>query len=217
MRVLTPDSFAASAWKNGGGVTREIARDPPDGPWRWRLSIAEVASDGAFSAFPGLSRILTVIEGSGVDLHGSDGVIAALPLRPVAFARRPADRCAAGGRPDPRPERDLRRGPHRRLGRVGRRAVPDRGGAGDHGVPLPCRAGNGGRRGAAGAGGSARVTRRDQRRRRVQRPFGAAARPRLSLRARQRADRLRTRPRPPALPEGEGWTCSTICWDRREV
>lgn len=87
MRIILPGTFVASRWKNGGGVTHEIARaEAPDGRWLWRLSVAEVAEDGPFSAFEGLARILTVIEGAGIDLHTPQGVIAALPLRPVAFA-----------------------------------------------------------------------------------------------------------------------------------
>ena len=73
-------------WKNGGGITHEIARaDDADG-LVWRLSIAEVASDGPFSAFTGLSRILTVIEGAGLYLHHATGTLPALPLRPIAFS-----------------------------------------------------------------------------------------------------------------------------------
>jgi uncharacterized protein len=59
-------------WKNGLGVTREIAIDPPGadlaGRFRWRLSIAEIGSSGPFSAFPGYERTIMVIEGHGMDL-----------------------------------------------------------------------------------------------------------------------------------------------------
>lgn len=58
-------------WKNGGGVTREYVREPAgDAPLEWRLSVAEVASDGPFSSFPGLHRILVLLSGSGMRLHG---------------------------------------------------------------------------------------------------------------------------------------------------
>ncbi len=55
-------------WKNGGGQTREIACSLPDEGY-WRLSIADVTQEGPFSLFAGLSRILTVIEGSGLCLN----------------------------------------------------------------------------------------------------------------------------------------------------
>lgn len=83
-RFIPKDQFVTTAWKNGGGVTHEIATDAPE--WGWRLSIAEVASDGPFSRFDGMARILTVIHGAGLDLHHAGGVIAARPLTPVAFA-----------------------------------------------------------------------------------------------------------------------------------
>lgn len=86
MRLITPDQFATQAWKNGGGVTHEIAREDRDGRFLWRLSIADVASDGPFSAFPGLIRILTVIEGAGLCLDTPDGRLDALPLAPLRFS-----------------------------------------------------------------------------------------------------------------------------------
>src|SRR5215510_11278140 len=60
-------------WKNGLGVTREIAIDPPgasmnDAGFRWRLSIAMVAQSGPFSQFTGIDRTIMVIEGKGMKL-----------------------------------------------------------------------------------------------------------------------------------------------------
>lgn len=86
MRIIPPSAFATQPWKNGGGITHEIAREDRPGAPYWRLSIAEVAADGPFSAFPGLSRILTVIEGGGLWLDTPDGTLAALPFQPVAFS-----------------------------------------------------------------------------------------------------------------------------------
>lgn len=85
-RLLLPHEFTTSPWKNGGGITHEIARWPEEGPWHWRLSIAEVASDGPFSRFDGMERILTVIEGAGIDLHSPAGVMQARLGQPVAFS-----------------------------------------------------------------------------------------------------------------------------------
>ncbi|MGO4913881.1 HutD/Ves family protein [Pseudogemmobacter sp. W21_MBD1_M6] len=83
---IPPERFLTSRWKNGRGVTHEIARHEENGAWVWRLSIAEVASDGPFSRFEGLARILTVIEGAGVNLHSPEGAIQARPLVPVHFS-----------------------------------------------------------------------------------------------------------------------------------
>lgn len=80
--VLSPGTVISYAglrpvpWRNGGGTTRQIASGKlgrtgtpetvsGDG-WDWRLSIADVESDGPFSAFVGMTRILTVIEGEGL-------------------------------------------------------------------------------------------------------------------------------------------------------
>lgn len=85
-RIITPSEYVTSPWRNGGGVTHQIARDGGVDTWRWRLSIAEVASDGPFSQFEGMSRILTVIDGAGIDLHTPDGVLSAMPLLPLSFS-----------------------------------------------------------------------------------------------------------------------------------
>jgi environmental stress-induced protein Ves len=55
----------ATSWKNGGGVTWQIASEPPGAGYAfdWRISLAQVASDGPFSSFPDVDRILTVLEG----------------------------------------------------------------------------------------------------------------------------------------------------------
>jgi len=89
LRLLVSD-IAATPWKNGGGVTREIATGPspdPDAAWGWRVSLAEVAQDGPFSIFPDTDRVISVIDGAGMDLVRPDGSILPLdPLQPVRFA-----------------------------------------------------------------------------------------------------------------------------------
>ncbi|MET9324903.1 HutD family protein [Streptomyces sp. NPDC003038] len=70
-RVLRAADRGASRWKNGGGVTREIAARPEragTGDFCWRVSLAEATADGPFSAFPGVERTLTLAEGAGMDL-----------------------------------------------------------------------------------------------------------------------------------------------------
>lgn len=71
MRILRAADRAPMPWKNGGGVTREVAIWPPTAAlnaFDWRISIADVAQGGPFSTFPGVDRVLTVIEGSGLEL-----------------------------------------------------------------------------------------------------------------------------------------------------
>ncbi|MFD3874104.1 HutD family protein [Streptomyces sp. NPDC058623] len=70
-RLLRAADRAAAPWKNGGGVTREIAAWPEHAgtdDFAWRVSLAEVDADGPFSVFPGVDRTLTLAEGAGMDL-----------------------------------------------------------------------------------------------------------------------------------------------------
>ncbi|MFJ9632933.1 HutD family protein [Streptomyces sp. NPDC101175] len=70
-RLLPASARTAVPWKNGGGVTREIAARPEGSgmdDFAWRVSLAEVGADGPFSAFPDVDRTLTVVEGAGMDL-----------------------------------------------------------------------------------------------------------------------------------------------------
>jgi environmental stress-induced protein Ves len=88
MQIIRRAKFKTVPWKNGGGITHEVAKAEEDGRLLWRLSLAEVASDGPFSLFPGLARILTVIDGDGMDLRDATGHIVHLvpPLTPVHFS-----------------------------------------------------------------------------------------------------------------------------------
>lgn len=86
MKIFMLDDLPAQPWKNGGGVTREIARLSDDKGMLWRLSLADVDRDGPFSHFPGATRILTVVEGAGLRLRHDSGVIEATLGRPVRFS-----------------------------------------------------------------------------------------------------------------------------------
>ena len=56
------------AWKNGGGVTEELAIHERSGSWLWRLSLAEVNASGPFSNFAGFRRNIMVVGGRGMVL-----------------------------------------------------------------------------------------------------------------------------------------------------
>ena len=82
MRLIPFDSLLATPWKNGGGVTRQIACFPPGsdiGDFDWRISTAEVSQDGPFSRFEGIDRRLYILEGAGLDLRSADGAQRLLP------------------------------------------------------------------------------------------------------------------------------------------
>jgi uncharacterized protein len=85
-------TLPATPWKNGGGLTHEITCQPPgaglDG-FEWRASIAQIASDGPFSPFHGVDRVITLLEGAGVHLRSADGRVdhrLGVALQPFAFA-----------------------------------------------------------------------------------------------------------------------------------
>lgn len=85
MKRLRPEDYTRMPWKNGKGVTVELARADRDGALLWRLSMATVAEDGLFSLFPGIDRNLTVLDGPGFRLVGDGIDLPCLPLSPVAF------------------------------------------------------------------------------------------------------------------------------------
>ncbi|SAL36397.1 hypothetical protein AWB64_03678 [Caballeronia sordidicola] len=64
--IIRAADLKAVPWKNGGGATREIAASPKGAAFDafdWRVSVADVSEAGAFSAFNGIDRVLTLIEG----------------------------------------------------------------------------------------------------------------------------------------------------------
>jgi environmental stress-induced protein Ves len=68
MEIIRFADIHPEPWRNGGGVTRELASHPKaasaqDGAWDWRVSIADVSKAGEFSVFPGMERVITIIDG----------------------------------------------------------------------------------------------------------------------------------------------------------
>ena len=82
------ESHRETAWRNGGGTTREVALAPAgsgDG-FAWRVSFAEVSRSGPVSAYPGVDRVITLVTGKGLELT-VDGVRHALAAHePFAFS-----------------------------------------------------------------------------------------------------------------------------------
>jgi environmental stress-induced protein Ves len=68
MEIIRFADLKPQPWRNGAGVTRQLASHPAaastqDGSWDWRVSIADVSKASDFSPFPGMERVLTVIDG----------------------------------------------------------------------------------------------------------------------------------------------------------
>lgn len=89
-------------WKNGGGVTHELLREGTGAAgFGLRLSIAEVATDGPFSQFPGVDRTILMLTGAGFRLRRADGVVVTLDQAGVPFVFHGEDAwdCALLGGP----------------------------------------------------------------------------------------------------------------------
>lgn len=100
--VIPANEYRRERWRNGMGWTREILRRslvPPAGQpqddWDWRLSIAEIERDSAFSTFEGVDRELVLLSGNGVRLRFEDGECHELPP-PHGRLRFAGERAVAG-------------------------------------------------------------------------------------------------------------------------
>ena len=98
MRIIRAADCRTMPWKNGKGITTEIAVSPEGASlsdFEWRVSMAQVGADGPFSAFPGLDRTLSVLSGNGIRLAFGDGETVTLDATsaPFPFA---ADRAVDG-------------------------------------------------------------------------------------------------------------------------
>ncbi|RAG84527.1 HutD family protein [Streptacidiphilus pinicola] len=101
LQVLRAADRVASPWKNGGGVTREVASSPSGAAdFDWRVSLADVADGGPFSVFEGIDRVITVVVGEGMALT-VDGVetVVAERYRPFAFSGDATTGCRLLGGP----------------------------------------------------------------------------------------------------------------------
>jgi len=87
--ILRAADRRAVPWKNGGGLTREVAAHPPQsdlGNFDWRVSLAEVHRGGPFSSFPGIDRHMAVISGRlELSISGRDVVSLSSDTAPLCF------------------------------------------------------------------------------------------------------------------------------------
>ncbi|MBZ9726303.1 HutD family protein [Mesorhizobium sp. CO1-1-11] len=104
-RLIRYGDHIEMSWKNGGGQTREIARQDDSEGLVWRLSLATITKSGPFSLFPGLDRIIALIEGPSMVLHFEDGET--LELNPAVPRRFSCDRPLQAHLPSSEECRDL--------------------------------------------------------------------------------------------------------------
>jgi len=101
-RLLSPRDFRRVSWKNGGGRASEIAvwPGPDDDAFAWRVAIAEIERDGAFSSYPGVERTFILLDGAGVVLVLDDVEVELLvPHEPFRFSGDAACACRLVGGP----------------------------------------------------------------------------------------------------------------------
>ncbi|ATL33133.1 HutD family protein [Streptomyces formicae] len=100
--VLRWSEYPSVPWKNGGGVTREVASGVVPSAlasaesadrFDWRVSVADVDTQGPFSAFPGIDRVITLVEGEGMVLTVDGRPQPVAPLDPFAFSGDAATDC----------------------------------------------------------------------------------------------------------------------------
>ena len=60
-------------WRNGLGSTIELVKHWSGDSFQWRLSMADVTQDGAFSDFSGYDRCLLLMHGKGMTLTDQAG------------------------------------------------------------------------------------------------------------------------------------------------
>lgn len=88
IRHLPASGYDARPWKNGTGTTDEICLLPEGAnreDFSLRVSRATIADPGAFSSFPGMDRVITVIEGNGLTLDFGAQVANLAPEEPFRF------------------------------------------------------------------------------------------------------------------------------------
>ena len=95
IQIITPQQWQTQRWQNGGGITHQLCRQDDEQGLLWRLSIAEVASDGPFSCFDNIDRIILLLTGEGFSLHGvgDNPQLLDAPLMPFSFAGETAIHC----------------------------------------------------------------------------------------------------------------------------
>jgi len=105
LQVLRFEQHRRMPWRNGGGVTYEVASSPAGSDlagFDWRISIAEVQDGGPFSTFPGVDRTIVLVDGEWMALT-VDGRRHRFGRRePFSFAGDSDTTCEVAG-----PSRDL--------------------------------------------------------------------------------------------------------------
>jgi len=89
MQIIRAEDKPLTPWKNGGGLTREIAAHfdkTRHAEFLWRISMAIIDKSCVFSRFDGIDRSIAVLEGKGIILKKSTNPVAiGLTDQPISF------------------------------------------------------------------------------------------------------------------------------------
>jgi environmental stress-induced protein Ves len=81
---LKPEDYRRIPWKNGGGVSVDIAVGKDE---VWRFGRTPITAGGPFSDYSGFDRLQVLVSGRGLVLQTPSGEIdVRRPFRPVRFA-----------------------------------------------------------------------------------------------------------------------------------
>jgi uncharacterized protein len=94
-RIIRSRDYPVQPWKNGLGVSRVIAAQPPDAGYDailWQVSTTSITASCPFSSLPGLDRQFMLLAGEGVELRcrgpqGDPDIVrrVAAPFEPFGF------------------------------------------------------------------------------------------------------------------------------------
>ena len=96
VNIITPQQWQTQRWQNGGGITHQLCRKDDEQGLLWRVSVAEVATDGPFSRFDNIDRVIMLLAGAGFSLMGvgDNPQLLATPLAPFSFVGETPIHCS---------------------------------------------------------------------------------------------------------------------------
>jgi environmental stress-induced protein Ves len=89
--ILNESDYRQIPWKNGKGVTAQIAISPAEADFTkdeflWRVSRAPILENGPFSEFPGYERVLVLLKGQAKLHFGPQAAVEVKPGVAVRFS-----------------------------------------------------------------------------------------------------------------------------------
>jgi uncharacterized protein len=77
IKIIRQSDYKEGLWRNGQGVSWEIAAHKDEGAadFSWRFAKARIDNNVPFSIYPGMDRIFMMLEGGGMDLEFEEGKI----------------------------------------------------------------------------------------------------------------------------------------------